>query len=147
MMHGTFRAVVAVLLLGGLLTPLDTVAVASDKDAVSPQPAEVSELWTGSLYSSSYRAGVCFAADGKVRGVLHLRLSGGKVDVYHFYGHSRDGQIEVRHSSGHVFKGRLASSDAVEGMVRLKNGMKIRMEGKRTHNAPLAPANCAPLAE
>ncbi|MBQ3059572.1 MAG: hypothetical protein IJD16_04575 [Desulfovibrio sp.] len=120
-----------------------SMAAADDRTTVT----EVSELWTGSLYTSNYRAGVCFAADGRVRGVLHLRLADGKTSVYHFYGHSHNGQIEVSHSSGHVFKGYLASQDAVEGQVRLKNGMKVRMEGKRIHDARLAAPNCAPLPE
>ena len=139
---GGWGRVLCGLVLVCLLMPTGTAA-AEDRAAM----AEVSELWTGSLYSSTYRAGICFAADGRVRGVLHLRLADGQTSVYHFYGHSHNGRIEVSHSSGHVFKGHLPSQDAVEGQVRLKNGMKIRMEGKRIRNARLAAPNCAPLPE
>ena len=118
--------------------------------ATPPQPAantpvEVRELWTGSLYSSTYRVGVCVSAQGAVRGVVHLRLYNGKVDVYHIDGTVRNNDIEAHHSSGHSFKGRLASADKVEGVISLKNGMNVRLEGKRIHDAPLAPEDCAPL--
>ena len=120
--------------------------------ATPPQPAantpvEVRELWTGSLYSSTYRVGVCVSAQGTVRGVVHLRLYNGKVDVYHIDGTVRNNDIEAHHSSGHSFKGRLASADKVEGVISLKNGMNIRLEGKRIHDAPLAPEDCAPLPQ
>ena len=120
--------------------------------ATPPQPAantpvEVRELWTGSLYSSTYRVGVCVSAQGAVRGVVHLRLYNGKVDVYHIDGTVRNNDIEAHHSSGHSFKGRLASADKVEGVISLKNGMNVRLEGKRTHDAPLAPEDCAPLPQ
>ena len=120
--------------------------------ATPPQPAantpvEVRELWTGSLYSSTYRVGVCVSAQGAVRGVVHLRLYNGKVDVYHIDGTVRNNDIEAHHSSGHSFKGRLASADKVEGVISLKNGMNIRLEGKRIHDAPLAPEDCAPLPQ
>ena len=120
--------------------------------ATPPQPAantpvEVRELWTGSLYSSTYRVGVCVSAQGAVRGVVHLRLYNGKVDVYHIDGTVRNNDIEAHHSSGHSFKGRLASADKVEGVISLKNGMNVRLEGKRIHDAPLAPEDCAPLPQ
>ena len=118
-----------------------------EQGQVSIEDREITELWTGSLYSSTYRAGLCVAPNGDVRGVLHLKLANGEVSVYHFYGEMRQGRIEVSHSSGHVFKGHLPTEDAVEGTVRLKNGMRIRMEGKRSHNVRLAPSNCAPLPQ
>jgi len=102
-------------------------------------------LWTGSLYSSTYRVGVCFSATGTVRGVVHLRLYNGKVDVYHIDGSVHDNEIEAHHSSGHSFKGRLVSPDTVEGVISLKNGMKIQLKGERTHDAVLAASDCAPL--
>jgi len=110
-------------------------------------PVEVRELWTGSLYSSTFRVGVCFSAQGKVRGVVHLRLYNGKVDVYHIDGTVRNNDVEAHHSSGHTFKGRLASADTVEGVISLKNGMNIHLEGKRIHDAQLAPEDCAPLPQ
>ena len=123
----------------------------SATDAATPSaantPVEVRELWTGSLYSSTYRVGVCVSAQGTVRGVVHLRLYNGKVDVYHIDGTVRNNDIEAHHSSGHSFKGRLASADKVEGVISLKNGMNVRLEGKRIHDAPLAPEDCAPLPQ
>ena len=47
---------------------------------------EVTELWTGDVLTASFRMGMCFAADGKLRGVVLLRSSNGQVDVYHVYG-------------------------------------------------------------
>ncbi len=110
-------------------------------------PVEVRELWTGSLYSSTYRVGLCFSADGNVRGVVYLRLYNGKVDVYHIVGSVKNNEVLARHSSGHAFKGHLVSNDKVEGTITLKNGMKVQLEGKRTLDVPLAPENCAPLPE
>lgn len=124
--------------------------VAPAAAAPAPQPAadrpvEVRELWTGSLYSSTYRVGVCFSAQGKIRGVVYLRLYNGKVDVYHIDGTVHDNEVEAHHSSGHSFKGRLVSPDTVEGVISLKNGMNIQLKGEREHDAALAATDCAPL--
>ena len=121
--------------------------VSGQESAASGSPVEVRELWTGSLYSSTYRVGVCFSAQGKVRGVVELRLYNGKVDVYHIDGTVQNNDIEAHHSSGHKFKGRLASADTVEGVISLKNGMNVRLEGKRAHDVVLAPEDCAPLPQ
>lgn len=120
-------------------------AQAPATDGQDPAESEVRELWTGSLYTSSYRVGVCFTAQGELRGVVHLRLRNGQVDVYHIRGSVKGKEIRARHGSGHSFAGRFANSGRVEGTIRLKNGMKVRLEGRRTHNAALAPENCAPL--
>ena len=123
-------------------------APASAHESVaSGSPVEVRELWTGSLYSSTYRVGVCVSAQGNVRGVVQLRLYNGKVDVYHIDGTVQNNDIEAHHSSGHKFKGRLASADTVEGVISLKNGMNIKLEGKRAHDVQLAPEDCAPLPQ
>ena len=119
----------------------------TQESAASGRPVEVRELWTGSLYSSTYRVGVCFSAQGTVRGVVQLRLYNGKVDVYHIDGTVQNNEIEAHHSSGHKFKGRLASADTVEGVISLKNGMNIKLEGKRAHDVELAPEDCAPLPQ
>ncbi len=128
-------------------TPPPAGDTATPAPSAANTPVEVRELWTGSLYSSTYRVGVCVSAQGTVRGVVHLRLYNGKVDVYHIDGTVRNNDIEAHHSSGHSFKGRLASADKVEGVISLKNGMNIRLEGKRIHDAPLAPEDCAPLPQ
>lgn len=117
------------------------------ESAASDSPVEVRELWTGSLYSSTYRVGVCISAQGKVRGVVQLRLYNGKVDVYHIDGTVQNNDVEAHHSSGHKFKGRLVSADAVTGVISLKNGMNIKLEGKRVHDVELAPEDCAPLPQ
>lgn len=129
--------------------PVATDAAAEEKDVPPPAeaPVEVRELWTGSLYTSSFRVGMCVSAQGAVRGVLHLRLANGQVDVYHFTGTVKDNAIEASHSSGHTFRGRLSAPDKVEGTINLKNGMKIKLEGKRIQDVPLAPEDCAPLPE
>ena len=119
----------------------------TQESAALGSPVEVRELWTGSLYSSTYRVGVCVSAQGNVRGVVHLRLYNGKVDVYHIDGTVQNNEIEAHHSSGHKFKGRLASADTVEGVISLKNGMNIKLEGKRSHDVELAPEDCAPLPQ
>ena len=119
----------------------------TQESAASGRPVEVRELWTGSLYSSTYRVGVCVSAQGNVRGVVQLRLYNGKVDVYHIDGTVQNNDIEAHHSSGHKFKGRLASADTVEGVISLKNGMNIKLEGKRAHDVELAPEDCAPLPQ
>ena len=121
--------------------------VSGQEPAASGSPVEVRELWTGSLYSSTYRVGVCVSAQGKVRGVVQLRLYNGKVDVYHIDGTVQNNDIEAHHSSGHKFKGRLVSADTVEGVISLKNGMNVRLEGKRVHDVELAPEDCAPMPQ
>lgn len=133
---------------GQKIAPAAVESTAKDTPpAAVNSPVEVRELWTGSLYSSTYRVGVCVSAQGTVRGVVHLRLYNGKVDVYHIDGTVRNNEIEARHSSGHTFKGRLVSADTVEGVISLKNGMNVRLEGKRTHDVQLAPEDCAPLPQ
>lgn len=127
------------------MPPIVSGATSVQEPAASGSPVEVRELWTGSLYSSTYRVGLCFSAQGKVRGVVQLRLYNGKVDVYHIDGTVQNNDIEAHHSSGHKFKGRLASADTVEGVISLKNGMNIKLEGKRAHDVQLAPEDCAPL--
>ena len=120
---------------------------AAQKSDASGSPVEVRELWTGSLYSSTYRVGVCVSAQGNVRGVVQLRLYNGKVDVYHIDGTVQNNEIEAHHSSGHKFKGRLVTADTVEGVISLKNGMNIKLEGNRAHDVELAPEDCAPLPQ
>ena len=135
------------LLCSALLTP--TTALASGPTAdrgKAHRHKETRELWTGALYSSTYRVGVCRAEDGQLRGVVHLRLRNGQVDVYHITGEARGRQIRAHHSSGHDFRGSLVSDDSVEGTITLKSGLRIRLEGRRTHDAPL-DGECAPLPE
>ena len=115
-------------------------------DAAGKNPVEVTELWTGSLFTSTYRVGLCFSSLGTIRGVVHLRLKNGKVDVYHIKGTVNGNKIKASHSSGHKFKGELVGSDRVKGSITLKSGLRIELDGRREHDAPLAPEDCAPLA-
>lgn len=133
--------------MGEVSSTLSSEEVSGLPSELQERPVEVRELWTGSLYSSTYKVGVCFSADGNVRGVVQLRLYNGQVDVYHIVGSVQNNEIQARHSSGHTFKGRLVPGDKVEGTIKLKNGMKVQLEGKRTYDVPLAPENCAPLPE
>ena len=106
---------------------------------------EVTELWSGKVLSASFKAGMCFDAQGKARGVLKLRHANGQVDVYHLYGTIRDNQFDLAHSSGHFFSGRLNEPLRMSGQVRLRNGLKLSLEGQRELDAPLLRSDCAPL--
>lgn len=108
---------------------------------------EVNELWTGSLYTSSYRVGICFSSTGSIRGVLNLRLANGQVDVYHFYGTVNNNKVFASHSSGHIFNGELIGNEIVKGEIQLKNGFKVNLEGKRVQDVELIKEDCAPLPE
>ncbi len=105
------------------------------------------ELWSGKLYTSTYRAGVCTSKEGKMRGVLLLKLSNGQVDVYHFYG-SKDGQniMYLYHNYGHRFVGHYVNDREVAGEITLKNGFSVKLTGQRTQNV-LLTERCGPLAE
>lgn len=107
-------------------------------------PDEVTELWTGTIYTASYRVAVCVRPDGALRGVLYLRGYTGNVDVYHIHGHVTGNRVEASHSSGHHFTGRLDGGDAVTGTIRLKSGMSINLKGHRRKGVPVTP-DCAPM--
>lgn len=106
---------------------------------------ELRELWTGRLYTSTYRAGVCVRPDGDLRGVLLLRLASGAVDVYHFQGRMENGDITARHSSGHKFQGRFADENAVVGKIVLKSGRRVDLRGRRVRGTILSTDTCRPL--
>ncbi len=115
----------------------------------TPKQAEetIGELWTGSIYSSTFRAGACIHPDGKVNGVLLLKLKNGQVDTYHFYGNMDEhGIIRAKHNSGYKFKGKIDSVVKVSGEVTLNNGFTIDIEGNRLQNSKLTKT-CGPLAE
>lgn len=108
--------------------------------------AEQRELWSGSLYTSTYRAGACIAPDGKVRGVLLLRTAGGAVDTYHFDGTFENGIIRARHSSGHSFKGSFPADKEITGTITLKSGRTVTLSGNRQRDVKLTET-CRPLPE
>ena len=107
---------------------------------------EVTELWTGKVLTATFRAGMCFGADGGARGVLILRHANGQEDTYHLYGHIRANAFDLSHSSGHSFTGRLTGPGSMEGRVKLKNGLALNLEGTRERDVPLAADDCAPLS-
>ena len=97
-----------------------------------PAPGkERRELWTGSLYSSTYRAGICIKSNGDVYGALYLRQANGAVDRYTISGEVDGASITARHNSGHEFKGRFVSDDTVQGELTLKNGHKLNVRALR----------------
>jgi len=89
------------------------------------------ELWTGSLYSSTYRAGICIKSNGDVYGALYLRQANGAVDRYTISGRVDGERITARHNSGHEFTGRFVSEDTVQGKLTLKNGHKLNVQASR----------------
>ncbi len=107
----------------------------------------IGELWTGSIYTSTFRAGACFSDDGKVQGVLHLKLQNGQIDTYHFYGTmDRDGVIDAAHRSGYRFVGRFESDTKISGKAMLTNGFSTKLRGDRFQNVKLTK-RCGPLPE
>ena len=111
--------------------------------AAGTDTAERSEVWDGKMYSSTFRAAMCVAPDGKARGVL-LRQRSGKVDTYHFYGEERNGVIAVSHSSGHKLEARHTTPTSVQGSLRLANGMKLSFDAVRNTSGRVSD-DCAPL--
>lgn len=113
-------------------------------DVQGADGAERTEVWEGKMYSSTFRAGMCVAPDGRARGVLLLRRRSGAVDTYHFYGEERRGRISVKHSSGHRLEVRRSAPGTVEGELHLANGMNLSFEAVRTVPGRVSD-DCAPL--
>ncbi len=118
-----------------------------DASAAPAAQEERRELWTGSLYTSTYRIGLCVKPSGEARGVVLLRIYNGDVDVYHVEGTVRNGRITARHHSGHTFEGTYDSPDRVSGTITLKSGRRISLKAKRTPDARLTGDDCRPLPE
>lgn len=145
--HAFVRAMGLVSSSGALLAAAVFVLfLCGGGPAVCAAPGEVTELWQGSVLGAGFRAGVCFAASGDARGVLLLTHANGQTDVYHLAGRISDNAFELRHGSGHVFRGRLLPGGKMEGRVRLNNGLSLSLSGTRRLDVPLAP-DCAPLAK
>jgi hypothetical protein len=89
------------------------------------------ELWTGSLYSSTYRAGICIKSNGDIYGALYLRQADGAVDRYTVSGKVDGDRITASHHSGHEFTGRFVSEDTVQGELTLKSGPKMEVRALR----------------
>lgn len=114
--------------------------------AFSAPAGEQRELWSGSILTSSYRVGLCIKASGEARGVLLLRSLGGDTDTYHLYGTVQNGQITLRHASGHRIDARY-EGNRVKGKAFLRQGKRFNLDARKTVNAPLAPDDCRPLSE
>ncbi len=136
-MKSKLQLLPALMLAALLLWPQNANA---DK---SQAPENDNELWTGSVYTSTFKIGFCRSGES-VRGVVLLRTWTGKVDVYHFYGSMHDGIIEAAHSSGHKFKGSFVSNSEVKGKLKLKNGHTVEVKADRHHNANLNE-DCRPV--
>lgn len=117
---------------------------AGERATISTGNGVATEYWSGKVLSASFRAGMCFEAGGKARGVLILRHANGQEDTYHLYGTVKNNSFELSHGSGHHFQGRL-SDGSMEGQVRLKGGMKLGLKGERKLDVPLLAEDCAPL--
>ena len=124
--------------------PATQEAARSPADQSPAARRERTEVWTGSVLSATFRAGMCTRPDGSLRGVFLLTHSNGQTDVYHLYGHAEGNEFEARHASGHVLTGTYVDIETVKGRMRLKNGMKFKYKGHRHLNAPVTD-DCAPL--
>ncbi len=105
---------------------------------------ETTELWTGSILTATFRAGVCTKKDGTARGVLYLTHANGNTDVYHVYGHKKDNLFELSHSSGHSGQIRESEDGSLKGIVRIKNKYKFNVKGRSQLHVQLTD-DCAPL--
>ena len=103
------------------------------------------ELWSGSIYTSTFKCGFCFSQNGKARGVLQLKTFYGQVDTYHLYGTIKNNKVDLRHSSGHHVQGEILSDQAVKGSITLGTGRTIDFKGQRKQGVRLAKSDCAPL--
>lgn len=117
--------------------------------AQTPQSAHADdalrELWTGTLYTATFRMGVCVTHAGVLRGVLLLRHKNGDEDVYHVHGTVDNGHIRARHNSGHVFEGYFVGEDRVHLNVTLKGGRILHLEGVRIRDPAMRLDTCRPI--
>lgn len=139
-----FRVFLFFHIMAFALFGMSTASIAGPP-TTSTGPEHVTELWEGKVLTATFRTGMCFSPDGKARGVLILRHANGNEDVYHLYGTIKNNSFDLSHSSGHFFNGRLTGRDTMEGKVKLNNGLKLSLEGKRIQDAPLLAKDCAPL--
>ncbi len=139
-----------ILLISAILLPPIQSLAQGDVTKIVPAnqaPIMIGEKWTGSIYTSTFEAGACFFPDGRVRGVLLVKLSNGQVDTYHFQGTmENDGTIITTHKSGHRFVGKFVDETNISGKVTLSNGFSTTLDGKRLQNVHLNE-RCGPIAE
>lgn len=106
--------------------------------------AERQEDWTGSVFTSSFRAGICVDPErGSARATMHLRTRSGDVDEYHFFGTLEGTRMHMAHSSGHVFEGDLCAGGRAHGKMRMAGGMRVSLDADCAP-ADLVRDDCAP---
>lgn len=108
-------------------------------------PKYRTELWRGKILTATFRAGMCFAPNGKAKGVFILRHSNGDEDVYHVKGSWENDHFNLEHNSGHKFSGQFVGESKVKGKVKLNRGMTLSMSGDRTLDVRLVAHDCAPI--
>lgn len=121
------------------------VSFAKENNVISSENGIITELWEGTVLTASFKAGMCFTTNGSAYGVLILKHANGSEDIYHLNGSIKNNSFDLAHSSGHYFKGRLTDSNNMEGTVKLNNGLKLSLKGKRILDVPLAKEDCAPI--
>lgn len=129
-----------------LLITVLALVIFTATPALSVPASEQRELWSGSILTTSYRVGLCIKASGEARGVLLLRSLWGDTDTYHLYGTVQNGQITLRHASGHRIDARY-EGDRVKGKAFLRQGKRFTIDARKTGNAQLMPDDCRPLPE
>lgn len=102
-----------------------------------PADGIIREVWVGTLYSSSFRIGICLKRDSKVSGVLYLKHSGEENDVYHMEGSWNSNELTATHHSGHSLQALMHNDGTVTGKISLKKGLRFSFEGKRIEKATL----------
>ncbi len=148
-LYYTLRCSVVIVFMCALLCSQLSIAAENNIKNTNPTqpPRMLGEIWTGSIYTSTFEAGACFAEDGRVRGVLLVKLSNGQVDTYHFQGTmDSNGVIYTTHKSGHSFVGKFQDEHNISGEVTLSNGFSTTLDGRRLQNVQLNE-RCGPITE
>ncbi|MFH1090412.1 MAG: hypothetical protein V1742_02465 [Pseudomonadota bacterium] len=68
----------------------------------------------------------------QIKGVAYVHQPWGKVDVYHFQGWVRNGQVTASHFTGHVFKGVVTPEGTVAGVLTTAKGYNLKVEASRS---------------
>lgn len=121
------------------------MALAESPKTIKTGSGIVTELWEGKVLTATFRTGMCFTPNGIAKGVLILRHANGNEDTYHLNGTIKNNEFELSHLSGHVFNGQLTGPEEMVGTVKLANGLRLSLKGKRIKDAELIAEDCAPL--
>ncbi len=95
------------------------------------QGGEFTGTWLGSCLMSKVEAHV--DQDGEhIMGVCYVTASNGERSPYHFTGIVKDGVIEAKHHSGHVFTGKLLENGEIAGtVVTAKSKHRLALTARR----------------